>query len=736
MSASYFGVDTSRIRWGSEGRIPAVVEDFRSGGVLMLGWVNQDALDATLQTGFAHFYSRSRNRLWMKGETSGNRLKVVEIRLDCDGDTLLYRVDPWGPACHTGMPSCFGLLPERFALGWLRDRIRDRRLAPAEESYTARLLASGLAEVARKVGEEAVELVVAAMAGRECPEGQDARVISETADLLYHLLVLLEARGISLTSVEQELRARAARPEEGRTPVLEREKESTVKTGEPEHSIAGPQGSEDLSVWSVLVPSSKKKKVVSHRLEFFADRITPLSAFERLSKGEGTGFLFESVVGGDQVGRYSFLGTEPKVLYRLYPDRLERWNGGEAHIDRGKALLRKLQEEMESFQAETDEVPFLGGFVGSFGFDLIRMIERLPHKPPDPWNLPVAILGRFDEIVVFDHAKQLLIVAANEIEGEVPGDEALRRLEGLVQKLARSEGFEAAPLRVPKGASSVPIVERFCGSDFEQAVEKAKEEIFAGEIFQVVLARRFSVETKATPLAIYRALRQINPSPYMVLLQFPEASLVGASPEALVQVHGRKVRTRPIAGTRRRGFSAEEDRALEAELLADSKERAEHLMLVDLGRNDLGRVAVPGTVRVERFQQVERYSHVMHLVSSVEAELAPDKTPLDALLAAFPAGTVSGAPKLRAIEILDRLEPESRGFYAGATGYLSFSGNLDTCITIRTLVLREGTFGREVSVTAGAGIVADSDPHRERKETENKAAALLSAVALAGGLEG
>jgi anthranilate synthase component 1 len=269
------------------------------------------------------------------------------------------------------------------------------------------------------------------------------------------------------------------------------------------------------------------------------------------------------------------------------------------------------------------------------------------------------------------------------------------------------------------------------GEAFRRGVAAIREEIAAGEIYQAVLARRWTVPRRVAPLALYRALRLINPSPYMVLLELPEVALAGASPEMLVRAAGGRLATRPIAGTRPRSDDPEADQRLAADLAADPKERAEHVMLVDLGRNDLGRVAVPGSVGVASFMEVERYSHVMHMVSSVEADLAPGKSALDALLACFPAGTVSGAPKIRAMEILDRLEPESRGPYAGAVGYLSFTGDLDTCITIRTLVVQ----GNETSVTAGAGIVADSDPAREEEETENKAAALLAAVALAEELD-
>ena len=376
-------------------------------------------------------------------------------------------------------------------------------------------------------------------------------------------------------------------------------------------------------------------------------------------------------------------------------------------------------------------MPFTGGFVGYFGYDLIRLVERLPNRPPDAFDLPVALLARFDTLIVFDHAYQRVLAIANEIEGEVSLDDAEKALARL-SRLLTSEaggGGVAMPGQPPgPAATDMPSLDSVA---FRNAVLAAKEHIAAGDIFQVVLARRWRVPRRIEPLALYRALRMVNPSPYMVLLESPDVSLVGASPEMLVRKQGRHLETRPIAGTRPRGMDADGDKRLAEDLLADPKERAEHVMLVDLGRNDLGRVAAPGSVRVPTFMQIENYSHVMHLVSSVEGELATGKDALDALLSCFPAGTVSGAPKIRAMEIIDSLEPEARGPYAGAVGYLSFSGDLDTCIAIRTLVVREG----ETSVTAGAGIVADSDPAAEERETKNKAAALLTAVALAEELE-
>ncbi len=477
------------------------------------------------------------------------------------------------------------------------------------------------------------------------------------------------------------------------------------------------------------------RRVTPHLRELLAETLTPLAVYQRLAAISPVRFLFESVTGGEQVARYSFLGAGPSALYRLHADRLEvETAAGRRDLD--GAPLEALAREVAPYAGASHAVPFSGGFVGTFGFDLVRLVERLPTRPPDPWGLPVAMLGRFDQVVAFDHAQQRLLLIANEIAGESTAADAERALD----RLEAAMGGEA-PARAVRLPAEPPKLRRearasLSGEAFQAAVVAAKERIAAGDIFQVVLARRFHLGSSASPTALYRALRRVNPSPYMVLLELPEVALVGASPEMLVKKIGRQLVTRPIAGTRRRGADAAADAEIAQELLADPKERAEHVMLVDLGRNDLGRVATPASVRVASFLEVERYSHVMHLVSSVEAELAPEASALDALLAAFPAGTVSGAPKLKAIEILDGLEPEARGPYAGAAGYLSFAGDLDTCITIRTLVVQRGASGNEVSVTAGAGIVADSDPRAEQLETENKAAALLAAVALAEELDG
>ena len=476
--------------------------------------------------------------------------------------------------------------------------------------------------------------------------------------------------------------------------------------------------------------ADRPRRVTPHVREFLADTLTPLGVARRLATLSPVRFLFESVTGGEQVSRYSFLGAGPSELLVLWPDRLERVRGPERERAPGPAL-EALGSILAGYRSSRHEIPFTGGWVGYFGYDLVRMVERLPSRHRDTDGLPIAILGRFDTVVAFDHARQRVLAIANEIEGEIGREDADRALDVLTHALTAPIGGGAVPLPPDEVAPPAAIRSSLSGEAFRAAVVEAKEHIVAGDIFQVVLARRFTVPSRAAPRSLYRALRLVNPSPYMVLLELPEVALVGASPEMLVRKTADRLETRPIAGTRRRGKDAAEDVALAEDLLADPKERAEHVMLVDLGRNDLGRVAAAGTVEVEELMKIERYSHVMHIVSGVEAEIAVGRDGLDALLACFPAGTVSGAPKVRAMEIIDELEPEPRGPYAGAVGYLSYTGDVDTCITIRTLVVRGG----ETSVTAGAGIVADSDPALEQLETENKAAAMLAAVALADRLE-
>lgn len=483
--------------------------------------------------------------------------------------------------------------------------------------------------------------------------------------------------------------------------------------------------------------SERPCRAVSHTREVLADTLTPVGVYRRLAELSPVRFLLESVTGGEQVSRFSFLGAAPREIFRLWPDRLERERGGRREDLAGEPL-EALARVLSAVVSERGPVPFTGGFVGYFGYDVVRLVERLPDRPPDPFGLPLALLARFDTVAVFDHAHQRVLAVANEVEGETDTAHAERELQRLVAVLTSGAGAGAVPLAGPRPGRidrvEVSGIEAASldGPAFHAAVRRVKEHIGAGDVFQAVLARRFPVARRVEPLALYRALRVINPSPYMVLLETPDVALAGASPEMLVRRSGNRVETRPIAGTRPRGADAEGDARLARDLLADPKERAEHVMLVDLGRNDLGRVSAPGSVRVASFMEVERYSHVMHLVSSVQGHLAPGRTGLDALLACFPAGTLTGAPKVRAMELIDELEPEARGPYGGAVGYFSYSGDVDTCITIRTLVVQ----GDETSVTAGAGIVADSDPEREQRETEEKAAGMLAAVVLAEGIEG
>jgi anthranilate synthase component 1 len=470
--------------------------------------------------------------------------------------------------------------------------------------------------------------------------------------------------------------------------------------------------------------------------EFLADEVTPLAIYRKMRDSSPYRFLLESVSSGGQVSRWSFLGGRPSEIYFLYPDRVEVAGPEGARQALAGRPLTVLRQRLERIHAEPlhvgrGEVPFTGGFVGYFGWDLVRMLERLENRPPDPFDLPVAILARYDALVVFDHVRQRMMAISNQVEGEIDREAAWRRLDEMTEVLQQVGSSQAIALPEGKEIRAEVKPPSLSAEQYREAVCKAKQYIRAGDIFQVVLARRWEVAQSLDPLLLYRALRTVNPSPYMVLFETPEVSLVGGSPEMLVRAHGDRFGIRPIAGTRPRGANAEEDARLAHEMLDDPKERAEHVMLVDLGRNDLGRVAAPDEVHVPSFMEIEYYSHVMHIVSSVEARRGPGRTALDALFATFPAGTLSGAPKIRAMEIIDELEPEARGVYGGAVGYLSYTGDLDTCIAIRTLVVEPG----RTTVTAGAGLVADSDPHSEEEETRNKAAAMLQAVALAAEMQ-
>jgi anthranilate synthase component 1 len=474
--------------------------------------------------------------------------------------------------------------------------------------------------------------------------------------------------------------------------------------------------------------------VVPVTREITADWWTPVGAFHRLAGSEPDVFLLESVEGGERVGRYSFLGRRPFLVVKGRGDELHI-EGRDAPRFRGLGgtPLERLEAIFEAYRTEPVPglPPFTSGAVGYFGYETVRWVERLPerNRPRAPEDDLTLIF--LEEVAVFDHVRRRLTLVANACrgDGEDPGplhDRAVARLDAMETALYAAGSPPAAapaPAALPEPAANLSPEE------FRDRVRRAKEYIAAGDVFQVVLSQRFTVPSPASDLQLYRALRAVNPSPYMFLLRLEEWSAVGSSPEPLLRVTGDRLEYRPIAGTAPRSGDPAEDERRAGALAADPKERAEHVMLVDLGRNDLGRVAATGTVRVEELMVVERYSHVMHLVSGLSGRLRPELGPLDALYACFPAGTVSGAPKVRAMELIEELEPDHRGIYAGAVGYLDFSGNLDTCIALRTMTVRKG----RVSVQAGAGIVADSDPHREYEETRHKARALLEAVRLAGG---
>ena len=466
--------------------------------------------------------------------------------------------------------------------------------------------------------------------------------------------------------------------------------------------------------------------------ELPADVDTPISVYLKL-RGLGTSFLLESVEGGEHLARYSMIGIHPRAILRSWRDRVVYESEGEwrEFALNGQDVLDVLADILPTYEtAPSEELPrFTGGAVGYMGYNLVRSFERLPSHSPDTLCLPEATFLLCDRLVVYDHARHRLLVIAHAQNTDTQSvREAEAALEEMVARLGRP-----LPLR-PAGASGVDksasdaFESAFSQQAYEDSVRKAKEYIAAGDIFQTVLSRRTYRRTHAQPFDIYRALRRINPSPYMFYLELPDGlRLIGSSPEVLVRLDGGIVETRPLAGTRPRGASPETDEALAGELLADPKERAEHVMLVDLARNDVGRVAQYGTVHVPTLMEVERYSHVMHIVSQVCGKLQPPKNAFDVLRACFPAGTLSGAPKVRAMEIIDELEPEQRGPYGGAVGYFGFSGNMDTCITIRTIVMQ----GDQVYLQAGAGIVADSDPAREYEETNNKLRALSQALLMA-----
>ena len=478
-----------------------------------------------------------------------------------------------------------------------------------------------------------------------------------------------------------------------------------------------------------------------------ADLLTPVSAFLAVADGEPHAFLLESVEGGEKIGRYTFLGVRPFL-------RLES-RGAAITIARGRRVERRtgnvfevIKELLQQHRPATMEglPPFTAGAVGYCAYDVVRRLENIGEHAADDLDVPDCVLMFFDRVLVFDHLRhQIHIVASAEVTREAPKTayaRAIKDIAGIERKLAT--GWKPAHWRKAAPKSKLKPQARTPKPKFLASVRRAKEYIAAGDIFQVVLSQRWDFEPGVAPLDLYRALRTVNPSPYMYFLRIgaghegrQEKSagmhVIGSSPEMLERVSGggRKLEYRPIAGTHPRGRDEAADAALEKKMLADEKERAEHVMLVDLGRNDLGRVSEYGSVKVRNLMYVERYSHVMHLVSALEGRLRPELSAMDAFAACFPAGTLSGAPKVRAMQIIEELEPTRRGVYGGAVLYADFAGNLDSCIAIRTMVMK----GKKATLQAGAGIVADSDPQREFEETENKARAVLRAVEMARGLE-
>jgi anthranilate synthase component 1 len=464
-----------------------------------------------------------------------------------------------------------------------------------------------------------------------------------------------------------------------------------------------------------------------------ADLETPVSAFLKLGGGKPMSFLLESVAGGDTRGRHSIIGIDPDLIWRA--------NGARAEVNRStrskpdafvpcpEPPLKALRTLIAESRIELPDSlpPMAAGVFGYLGYDMVRLMEELSPPNPDPIGIPDAVLVRPTIIVVFDAVKDSITVVTpvrpeKGLDAKAALTRAVERLSGIVESLDRPldmslAEYDEGPLEVPPKSNTTP-------DEYKAMVLKAKDYITAGDAFQIVLAQRFEAPFKLPPFSLYRALRRTNPSPYLYFLDFGGFAVAGSSPEILVKVAGDVVTIRPIAGTRPRGATPHGDKALEDELLADPKERAEHLMLLDLGRNDVGRVAEIGSVTVTDQFFVERYSHVMHIVSNVEGKLSPERDALDALAAGFPAGTVSGAPKVRAMQIIDKLEKEKRGLYAGAVGYFSAAGEMDTCIVLRTALIKNGT----MYVQAGAGIVADSNPDFEQQECINKAKALFRAA--------
>ncbi len=479
---------------------------------------------------------------------------------------------------------------------------------------------------------------------------------------------------------------------------------------------------------------SKKYNVIPVYREIPLDIFTPVGSFLKV-KGEYS-YLLESVEGEEKIARFSFIGISPSILFRSKGNSIELVKNKKKKVFFTNSPLKEISRIMKTFNAAPVKgLPrFSGGLVGYMGYDMVRFFERLPDKNKDELKLSDSIFMMGDTHIIFDHSAHTIKVVANAYIKKGDNKEkiykdTLKKIDNILEKLNKpSREHKTTYKKKPHHK----IRSNFTKSGFEKSVRKAKEYIRKGDIIQVVLSQRFETELNCDPLDVYRALRSLNPSQYMYYLNFGELKMIGSSPEILVRCENKKVETRPIAGTRPRGKDEDEDKRLKKELLQDIKERSEHIMLVDLGRNDIGRVCKPGTVKVSEFMFVEKYSHVMHIVSNCEGVLSKDKDVYDVLKAGFPAGTVTGAPKIRAMEIIDELENTKRGPYAGAVGYFSLSGNMDTCINIRTILVK----GKKAFIQAGAGIVADSVPSREYQETVNKTKAMIKAIEIAGeGLE-
>ena len=480
-----------------------------------------------------------------------------------------------------------------------------------------------------------------------------------------------------------------------------------------------------------FIEKSKEGNLIPVYCEILADCETPVSALQKLDSGQYA-FLLESVEGGEKIGRYSFVGVEPSIIFKSKGQEVEViYQTGAEIIRTKKNPLLILRDILDRYKPVMDSKlsPFFGGAVGYIGYDMVRFFEEIPDKNPDELNVPDSFFMITDSILIFDNVLNTIKIVCNahitnSIENAYAN--AINKIELFLERL---ESPIIASFKETAITKEIPIQSNFKKENFESAVEKCKEYIKAGDIFQVVISQRFGCEVQSDGFDLYRALRYINPSPYMFYLKYGDLKIIGSSPELLIKVKENNIQLRPIAGTRRRGVNSTDDDELIKDLLSDEKEKAEHLMLVDLGRNDVGKVSEIGSVKVDEFMAIEKYSHVIHIVSNIVGKLDKQYDCFDALMSAFPAGTLTGAPKIRAMEIIDEIEPTKRGPYGGCVGYFSYDKNLDSCITIRTIVM----IGKTAYIQAGAGIVADSVPEREFEETVNKAKGMFKAIELAEG---